>query len=159
MAADHPVFGVGFGQDAYLSQYDLYKDPANEREVKRAAHSVWFSLLAETGYVGLGIYVLLLAIVLRTCRRVMKQAPPAGVDRKRHWTWNYGAALMIAIGTFAVGGSFLSQARFEYVFALLMAAVPLSVLAGEEAEATTEHREAMTPGRSMGQAASLGIRE
>lgn len=135
MANDHPVFGVGFGQDAYLNQYRLrYMDFNDPADLARAAHSVWFSLLAETGYVGLGIYVLLIVTVLRTCRRVMKLAPPPGVVRYKYWAWNYAGGLMVATISFIIAGTFLSQARFEYAFAIYMVSVPLSILAKEEAE-------------------------
>lgn len=135
MAADHPILGVGFGQDAYLEQYKLrYMDFTDPDDMARAAHSVWFSLMAETGYVGLCIYLLLIVTVVRTCRRVMKLAPPPGVERRKHWAWNYAAALLVAAISFAIAGTFLSQARFEYAFAIYLASVPLGLIAGQEAE-------------------------
>jgi probable O-glycosylation ligase (exosortase A-associated) len=135
MANDHPLLGVGFGQKAYLEQYELkYKDLNDPEDLARAAHSVWFSLLGETGYVGLGIYLAMIVVVVRNCRRVMKLEPPPGVPRRKYWAWNYAAGLFVATVSFAIAGTFLSQARFEYAFALYMASVPLAVIAREEVE-------------------------
>jgi probable O-glycosylation ligase (exosortase A-associated) len=125
MADDYPILGVGFGQPAYLAKYKAYRE--DETEIARAAHSVWFSLLAETGYVGLAIYIGLVVTVIVSCRRVMSNAPPGRLRRKDPM-WNYAAAVMGAVVTFAVGGTFLSQARFEYVYALYMTVVPIMIL-------------------------------
>lgn len=133
MANDHPITGVGFGQGPYLQQYELkYIDLNDPDDIARAAHSVWFSLLGETGYVGLLIYLVMIVVVVRTCRRVMKLEPPPGVPRRKYWAWNYAAGLFVATISFAIAGTFLSQARFEYAFALYMASVPLSVIARED---------------------------
>lgn len=125
MADDYPILGVGFGQPSYLAKYKVYRE--DETEIPRAAHSVWFSLLAETGYVGLIVYISLVVTVIVACRRVMSNAPPGRLRRKDPM-WNYAAAVMAAVVTFAVGGTFLSQARFEYVYALYMTAVPIMIL-------------------------------
>ena len=129
MAADRPITGVGFGQDAYLREYEHYQTV--QGDFPHAAHSVWFSLIGETGYVGLGLYVSLIVSVLMSTRRVMRGATRAG--RGRNWAWNYAAALQCAVLTFALAGTFLSQARFEFIFALCMVAVPLAHLAEAEA--------------------------
>jgi len=123
--------GVGFGQDAYLKQYDEYK--AEPEDYPHAAHSVWFSLIGETGYVGLGLYCCLIASVAVATQRIMYRAAREGQARRR-WDWNIAAALQCAILTFAIGGTFLSQARFEFVYALCMTTVPLAHLAEEGAE-------------------------
>lgn len=129
MAADRPT-GVGFGQDAYMREYDSYKVHPEDRP--HAAHSVWFSLIGETGYIGLGLYACLVASVLVTTQWIMRRSAREGRAR-RSWAWNYAAALQCSLLAFAVGGTFLSQARFEFVYALCMVAVPLAHLAEEEA--------------------------
>ncbi len=131
MAADRPLTGIGFGQQAYLREYNNYK--VVEQDRPHAAHSVWFSLLGETGYVGFGLYLTMLGSVLLVTQRIMKQAGRYD-SKRRNWVWNYAAAIQCALLTFAIGGTFLSQARFEFVFALCMVVVPLSVLAEKEAQ-------------------------
>jgi len=125
MAADRAT-GVGFGQGAYLKQYDNYK--AEPEDFPHAAHSVWFSLLGETGYIGLILYTVLVGSVVFTTERLMRRAAKRG-EKRASWDWNYAAGLQGAILTFAIGGTFLSQARFEFVYALCMTTVPLAHLA------------------------------
>lgn len=131
MAASKPLTGVGFGQEAYMLEYPRYQIASNDRP--HATHSVWFSLLGETGYVGLGLYVLLLGTVLVATHRVMRLARVSPKAR-RTWFWNVAAAVQSAALTFAVGGTFLSQARFEFAYALYLITVPLSILAEKEAQ-------------------------
>jgi probable O-glycosylation ligase (exosortase A-associated) len=131
MAKARPLVGVGFGQDAYMQAFGNHNPHG---AIPRAAHSVWFSLLAETGFVGLGIYVLLMVVCIRETHRVMKEVKELGLGRD-HWAWGYSAGLQAALIVFAVAGSFLSKARFEYVFALMMTTVPLRMIWDEEREA------------------------
>ena len=139
MAADRSVTGVGFGQDVYMREYNNYSVVPEDHP--RAAHSVWFSLIGETGYVGLALYVSMLVSVLLITRRIMKRATRRGSKRKK-WAWNYAAGLQCALLTFAIGGTFLSQARFEFIFALCMVAVPLAHIAeGELKAAAPETRK------------------
>ncbi len=137
MAADRPVTGIGFGQEAYIREYNSYKVLKQDRP--HAAHSIWFSTLAETGYVGLGLYVMMLLSVLLATRRIMKQTARQD-SRQTHWAWNYAAAIQCALLTFMIGGTFLSQTRSEFVFALCMIVVPLSVLVKKEAQSLPTSR-------------------
>jgi putative inorganic carbon (hco3(-)) transporter len=128
MAADRPLTGVGFGQDVFLQQFPNYR----VREVAPyAAHSVWFSLLGETGYVGLGLYVCLILSALVVTHRVMHRAEEQGGGRE-DWAWRYAAGIQGAIATFVVGGTFLSQATFEFVLLLYAVTVPLAVIRERE---------------------------
>lgn len=130
MAWAHPITGVGFGQDVYLAEYDSYSHNINDRP--HAAHSVWFALMAETGFVGLGLYLWMLWQTLRYTGQIMRDSARHN-GRKGAWDWNYAAALQCTIIAFAVGGTFLSQPRFEYVLMLCTMAVPLRALSLAEA--------------------------
>ncbi len=129
MAERNPWTGVGFGQEAFLAEYQYYRPTAQAEP--RAAHSVWFSLMGETGYMGLGLYITLLLTVLHATARVVgaaRMTPPG----QKNWAWSYAVAIQSSLLTFMVGGSFLSQARFEYVYLLALASVPLLLLAEED---------------------------
>jgi O-antigen ligase len=58
MANAEPIVGIGF--DSYMYQYDAY-DFSNGRYGRlKAVHSAWFGMVAEMGYVGLIIFILLI---------------------------------------------------------------------------------------------------
>jgi putative inorganic carbon (hco3(-)) transporter len=125
MANDRPLTGVGPSTETFLAEYDNYKQVPEDKP--HVAHSIWFSMLGEAGYVGLAIYVLLTVLAILSTRRVMAIARRRGPTM--NWAWSYAAGLQAAIITFAIGGSFLSQNRFEYIYAIFTMTVPLQHLA------------------------------
>ncbi len=67
VAADHPILGVGPGQYApfYSVQYQLDPDVAFRfLPRQRRAHSLYFEIAAETGVIGLGIFLLIIMTVM-----------------------------------------------------------------------------------------------
>jgi len=129
MAADRPLTGVGFGQKAYMAAYNLYK--LHEEDRPHVAHSVWFGALGQTGYVGLGLYLILILTVFWTTRRVRKISTDANGNRFI-WSRNYATMLECTLLTFIVGATFLSKVEFEYIYAICMLSVPLWYVLIEE---------------------------
>jgi probable O-glycosylation ligase (exosortase A-associated) len=82
MIGDHPLTGVGIG--AYKPNHERYADDPEfnpTAQGKRDTHSLYFNVLAETGYPGLLLYVGMLVTVFitaettrRRCRGVMDAA-------------------------------------------------------------------------------------
>jgi hypothetical protein len=70
----HPFFGQGVGTDPVSV---FWKNPAGLTEHLTEAHSLWLSIAAQEGGVGLLAFVGIVAFVLRGWRR----AQPAGEDR------------------------------------------------------------------------------
>ncbi len=102
MAASRPLVGIGFG--AYNAAYDAYDSSQGVYGKGRSVHSAWFGVLAETGYPGLLLYVLVLAFAFRNCRRVQRLALEGEGDGELA---AYGAALEAAFVVYFVGGTFL----------------------------------------------------
>ena len=156
MAREHPITGVGFGQDVYLAEYSKYQ--ANPFDTPHAAHSVWFALMAETGFVGLALYLWMLLQTMWYTQKIMRDSVRRN-RRKGDWDWSYAAALQCTIIAFVIGGTFLSQPRFEYVLMLCVMAVPLRVLSLSEARLPLATSPASAPPAGMGPArASTGGR-
>ena len=138
MANDRPLVGVGFGMPAYLAEYNNYKK--DEHDYPHVAHSVWFSVLGEAGYVGLGLYVALVVSSLWMARRVRRLA--AGLGREGGtWARDYASMIECTIGTFAVGATFLSKVTFEFGYAVFVLVVPLLALVEKEVAATAAARQ------------------
>ena len=73
IAADHPVAGVGVG--SFKQTYaERFKPPARNREA--ASHNTPVTVVAETGVVGLGLFVWLLAAAGLVCLRGLRERPP-----------------------------------------------------------------------------------
>ncbi len=86
-----------------------------------AAHSIYFQVLGEHGFVGLGLYLLLGALAWRDAAWIIRRA--AAFDDLR-WAASLAAMIQTSLVGFAVGGAFLSLAYFDvpyYLVGLLVA--------------------------------------
>ena len=72
MAVERPFTGVGMSQ--YPTLYEQYT-PAFEEWGERTAHSSWILALAETGFIGIGLFVLLYLIVIVNAWQLRKCFP------------------------------------------------------------------------------------
>ncbi len=83
------------------------------------------------GYVGLVLYVGMMVSALRRAWRAMrlaKQFPGTTGE----WVRRYGEMIFIALATFCIGATFLSQMGFEYIYGILLLTVPLLEIAERE---------------------------
>jgi len=101
MANDHPIWGVGV--NGFPLHYDRYDSLGGEFGGRRAVHSSWFGVLAEVGYLGLAVFVVIILLALRSCwsvRRIVKKDPR--LQELSH----YSVGLETSIIAWAVGGAF-----------------------------------------------------
>jgi putative inorganic carbon (hco3(-)) transporter len=100
LALDRPIVGGGF--NAFMpSVFAVYAPEFNPR----AAHSIWFQMLGEHGFVGLGLYVLVLALTWQQASRVMRSA---WAHPEWRWAYDLGSMIQVSLVGFMVGGTFLS---------------------------------------------------
>jgi probable O-glycosylation ligase (exosortase A-associated) len=125
MADAKPLTGVGF--DGFTQSYEAY-NTWGEFAGERATHSVWFGLLADMGYPGLMLFVLLLADTVWSCWRVSVRFKRDPDHRDLRL---YANALMTSIITFAVGGTFLSFQYNEMIWHFIGLSIALTFLANE----------------------------
>ncbi|MBU2894684.1 putative O-glycosylation ligase, exosortase A system-associated [Colwellia sp. D2M02] len=122
MALDNPIFGAGFkaGQNQglwMLYEPDFYKlnfivDTTGIHFPKaKAAHSIYFQVLGDLGFVGL---IMFLSILLITYRKL------SWVTRNTDDEWLIGLARMLKVSLIAycAGGAALSLPYFDLSFAI-----------------------------------------
>lgn len=114
IALERPLVGAGYNFDASSDHQRWLSYGKQELRrylpYSRAAHSIYFQILGEHGFVALALYVLLLILTLRQCTRLRRQT--AG-DPNLEWVGNYAAAIRIALIGYMVAGAFYSAANFE----------------------------------------------
>jgi probable O-glycosylation ligase (exosortase A-associated) len=107
----HPIGGGGF--DTFQKeQYDKYAP--EERAFD--PHSIWFQIMAEQGFVGLGLYLLYWFAAWLAAARVIR------LCRKRAdllWARDLAAMIQVSFVGFWVGGSFLGLAYWDYPYLLV----------------------------------------
>ena len=117
IAKDRPMIGAGF-QYEYSPNRERWFSYADEelRELPggtQAAHSAYFQVLGQHGFVAFGLYVLLLVSTLVTLTRLRRQA--RGIS-ELDWVATYADGLRIGILAFAISGAFISVAYFDLYF-------------------------------------------
>lgn len=127
LAARNPLFGGGFKALEYLPvwsslaqdfyQYSFFYTGDNiPRPQPRAAHSIYFQVLGDHGFVGLFLFLSILSsafvkagTIAKTCMKI--NGP--------EWITKLATMLRLSIFTYAVGGAALSFAYFDMIYALV----------------------------------------
>ncbi len=73
MAVRNPIFGVGY--ESYEENFERYATEILYEWGHRTAHNSWILALAETGFVGFGLFVALFVTAMRLAWRVFPWAP------------------------------------------------------------------------------------
>jgi probable O-glycosylation ligase (exosortase A-associated) len=159
VALEKPLTGAGFnfeysGQDERWLSYASYLIPIKEEQYARAAHSIYFQVLGQHGFVGLGLFVALLASLLWSTWRIRRAAI---VDPETVWMANLADAIRIGVFGYVVAGAFVSMAYFDllYVMVALVALLQreLSERQREAAHQLAAQRRAPPPvGEAAGKA-------
>lgn len=117
LANHRPIFGGGF--EIYDRKvFGMYApDPTDVH----AAHSIYFQVLGEHGWVGLMFYLALGVLTWQSASWVTRQAKD---DAELHWAHQLVTMLKVSLVGFAVGGAFLSLAYFDvpyFIMAIILA--------------------------------------
>lgn len=125
IAVDHPLFGGGFHAVQRLLVWDTYKPFLYQLDFiatpppdtkPHAAHSIYFEMLGDMGFVGLGLFLALLGTSLWNCSRIYKMA--------RHhpslaWAADLARMLQVTIVVYMVTAAALSMAYFELIYIII----------------------------------------
>jgi probable O-glycosylation ligase (exosortase A-associated) len=124
VAVDRPFYGAGFGADhpiifdRYAPTEGVFEQFAGRVYV---AHSIYFQMLGEHGFIGLGLFLALLATTWFTARRVARRA--AQDTEFDAWMPSLMRMVQVSMIGYLVGGAFLSLAYLDlpyYIFALVV---------------------------------------
>ena len=133
-ASQYPIMGGGF--ETFTPDLEARFTP----QYKFAGpHSIYFQTLGEQGFVGLGIFLLVLGgtfFGLWSMRRRVRGQPAFT------WIVNYSNMLEICLLGYVVSGAFLPRAYFDLWFQLVASAALLKILYKQEmAAVVTEQAE------------------
>jgi probable O-glycosylation ligase (exosortase A-associated) len=117
IALDYPLTGAGFefccdDQNRWLSySASEYLDRGYFKA--RAAHSIYFQILGDHGFIALFLFLGLLFFTLYDLRRVRLRAKTI---ESKEWIANYALPLEIGLWAYIVSGAFLSLAYFDLFY-------------------------------------------
>ena len=127
IANDHPVFGGGFDAASSASGgwvWETYKYRPSLITVDTteftplSAHSIYFQVMGDLGYIGLMLYLALISSAFVT-RWEIKSLVAKSKGRMQ-WASDLATACTLSLVAFLAGGAGVSLAYFELVFFLVM---------------------------------------
>jgi putative inorganic carbon (HCO3(-)) transporter len=129
LAKDRPI-GGGF-EIITPELFSLYApDPTD----LHAAHSIYFQVLGEHGFVGLGLYLFLGLLTWRTGSWIIRNTAK---QQEYRWASDLATMIQVSLIGFSVGGTFLSLLYFDVPYYLMTAMVVTRVLVEKELKGKT----------------------
>jgi len=139
LANDRPLVGGGFE----MRSPSVYARYAPDPTVVRSAHSIYFQVLGEHGYVGLALFLLLWVLVWRDASWISRQARSR---EQLRWATDLAHMIQVSVIGYAVGGAFLDLAYYDVPYNLLTAVVLTRILVEKEIKSVAqEERVPMRP--------------
>ena len=93
---------------------------ASDPSIVRAAHSIYFQVLGEHGWIGLGLFLILWLMTWREASRLRKRARG---DPQFDWVFHLAGMSQVSLVGFAVGGAFLSLAYVDFAYNIMIVLV------------------------------------
>ncbi len=113
-AADHFPFGAGFYGPQLSGIFNSYFP----YETAHAAHSIYFQVLGEHGFIGLAIYLAIVAVCLTISAILASKRLGLSPQSRK-----LGSMIQLSLIAFCVGGAALSMAYYD-LFIILICLLP-----------------------------------
>jgi probable O-glycosylation ligase (exosortase A-associated) len=126
LACDFPIAGGGFE----TFSPELFQRYAPKVADVRGPHSIYFGVLAEHGFIGLGLYLSFVAHAFMSTIRIGRFARYHG----QTVIANYANMFRFSLIGFLTSGLFLGRAYFDYFFTIVACIVILRRVCREESE-------------------------
>ncbi len=148
-ALDRPLTGAGLYALQSGPVYFNYSpgrdliDVANDRP--RAAHSIYFQVLGDLGFIGLFVYIALLANGFWNAHWIIREAKGRP---ELEWMGDLGRMIQVSMIAFCVAGAALSMAFYDYFLSLLIvlsAVRQMAMVRLGERKRRTRHRSERSP--------------
>ena len=127
IALHNPIFGGGFHALQVQDVWEHFKYSEGllgfiatpEPDVRaKAAHSIYFEIMGDMGFVGLILFVSIFVNAIRSRYRIKKMI--AGREGEFGWALDTANAIMLSIMAYMVGGAAVSLGYFEAPFMMAM---------------------------------------
>jgi len=118
IAIESPILGAGFDFESAetSARWFSYTDPEDALWLGtgiQVAHSIYFQVLGQHGFAGLGLFMGILIFSLAKARNLYRNTKPCPEYR---WIGNYAAAIQVGVLGYMVSGAFLNKAWFDLIW-------------------------------------------
>jgi putative inorganic carbon (HCO3(-)) transporter len=148
---DYPIMGGSFRSLPNVDLFQRYQsEPLPGGFLSSGPHSIYFQTLGEQGFVGLGLYLLLIASSIFSLRHLRRGAR---ILPSTKWVMTYTDIIEASMAGFLVSGAFLGLADFDLFFQLIACTIILKILWRREVAIQTAQVDVHVP-ELVGSAAS-----
>ena len=137
MVKDYPVTGGGFDVFTDESVFPQYA-PQGARSALyglnlhlHSSHSIYFQMLGEQGFVGLGLFLMLLGSSYASFQRLRKRAK---TNRNLEWAVPYTHMFQVTLLAYMASGATLGRAYFDFFYQVIACVIILRILAKRDLE-------------------------
>jgi putative inorganic carbon (HCO3(-)) transporter len=131
-AMDHPLTGGGFG----AMTREVYENYGIQTGI--VSHSIYFGTLAEQGFPGLVLYLVIFLSAFLSLKRCMKTAGDKSLKELM-------AMLRISLLAFLLGGAFYERQYFDYAFFFISLVSIIKLVTNQELQKTMQEDKASDP--------------
>ena len=135
---DYPITGGGFDTSPDPAVFQRYAPEALPGGfASSGAHSIYFQMLGDHGFVGLGLFLSLLGCSWASLRKLRRRAcTPSSAQ----WVVPYSNMMESSLAAYMVSGAFLGLAYFDLNFELIGLIIVLKILHRRDFVATSTAR-------------------
>jgi len=134
IAKARPLTGGGFNASLSPRVYEAFSGNPSYRG-GHAAHSIYFEVLGDHGFIGLALY---LGLLLFTWRYAGATRRRARRDPQNAWIADLAAMIQVSLVTFLVAGAALSMAYYDVFYLLLGTSIALRKIVSQEHVSTND---------------------
>jgi probable O-glycosylation ligase (exosortase A-associated) len=103
--------GMSYQHEFIFEKYGPYET------IVRAAHSIYFQILGNHGFIGLFLFLMIWISGFRVAGKLRRMAPD---EPRAKWARDMGAMVQVSLIGYATGGAFLSLPYFDLPYNLLV---------------------------------------
>jgi probable O-glycosylation ligase (exosortase A-associated) len=140
---DRPVVGAGYRATEDPAIYRHYKAEGDPTPL-RAVHDAYLQVLADHGFVGLGLFALMFFFAFRNCRWVVKRCSNTP---DLYWLAYLARMMQVGFVGYAVGAMALSVPYYDLFLVLIVLSSVIRDYAQREATALEDASQELTPQR------------
>lgn len=134
---------LGGGFEAF--QAEMFAAYSPEPGRVHDAHSIYFEVLGEHGYVGLALFLLLGLMTWRSAAAIARRCRG---DPEKQWAAHLATMIQVSLVGYASAGAFLGLAYFDYYYTLVAVVILLKTLLLKEAPDAATARAPLQAGAS-----------